>query len=72
MQAATQNKGLVQFDLPGLSGVQATDVHKAVLWLFVNRVTTAGAIDVYDVTSGWSEGTVTQVEHGSDCWSLTG
>lgn len=57
--APTQNKGLVKFDLSGFSGVGASDVQKAVLWLYVNRVTTGGAIDVYDVTTSWIENTVT-------------
>jgi hypothetical protein len=57
--APTQNRGLIRFDLSGLSGVAASDVQKAVLWLYVNRVTTTGAIDVYDVTSSWSESTAT-------------
>jgi hypothetical protein len=56
---ATQNRGLVRFDLSGMSGVSASDVQKAVLWLYVNRVTVAGSVDVYDVTSSWSESTAT-------------
>lgn len=56
---ATQNNGLVQFDLSSLSGVPAASVQKAVLWVFVNRVITAGAIDVSDVTTSWDEHTVT-------------
>src|SRR5205085_2418891 len=47
--ALTQNKGLIQFDLGAYNAVPAGNVQKAVLWLYVNRVTTAGAIDVYDV-----------------------
>jgi hypothetical protein len=57
--APTQNKGLVQFDLSGFSGVQASDLRKAVIWVYVNRVTTAGSIDVYDVTTAWTESTAT-------------
>src|SRR5262245_41998492 len=55
----TQHKGLVQFDLSGLSGVSVGNIQKAVLWVYVNRVTTSGAIDVYDVTTSWSESTAT-------------
>ncbi len=55
----TQNQGLIRFDLSALNGVQASDVQKAVIWVYVNRVTTAGAIDVYDVTSSWAEGGAT-------------
>src|SRR5678815_6131857 len=50
---ATQNKGLVRFDLSGLSGVTASDVQTAIIWLYVNRATTGGTFDVYDVTSSW-------------------
>src|SRR5438309_766076 len=57
--AATQNKGLIQFDLSGYSGVPSANVQKAVLWLYISRVTTPGAVDVYDVTSAWAENTVT-------------
>ena len=39
--------------------MQSSDVRKAVLWVYVNRVTTAGSIDVYDVTTAWAENTVT-------------
>src|ERR1044071_3214391 len=46
---ATQSSGLVQFDLSAFSAVTASNVQKAVLWVYVNRMTTAGAIDVYDV-----------------------
>lgn len=57
--AATPNRGLIQFDLSGFSGVQSSNVQKAVLWLYVNRVAAGGAIDVYDVTTSWVENTVT-------------
>ncbi len=57
--AATQNKSLIQFNLSALTGVTGTSVQKAVLWVYVNRVTTAGAIDVYDVTNSWGESTAT-------------
>src|ERR1044072_2342773 len=57
--APTPNKGLVRFDLSALSAVSGSDVQKAVLWVYVNRVNTAGAIDVYDVTTPWVETTVT-------------
>src|SRR5262249_38647890 len=57
--SATPNKALVQFDLSGLNGVLSTDVNKAVVWFWVNRVTAPGAIDVNDVTTSWSEGGAT-------------
>src|ERR1041384_515740 len=57
--APTQNIGLIQFDLSGLSAVAASNVQKAVLWVYVNRIITPGAIDVYDVTTSWPESTVT-------------
>jgi hypothetical protein len=55
----TQNRGLIQFDLSGLSGVAAGNVQKAVVWVYVNRVTVGGAIDIFDVTTSWAEGTAT-------------
>ena len=57
--AATQNKGLIQFNLSALSSLTGSDVQKAVVWVYVNRVTTSGQIDVYDVTSSWAENAVT-------------
>src|SRR4051794_29693087 len=54
-----QSQGLVKFGLSGLSGVTASDVQKAIIWVYVNRVTVAGSIDVWHVTSPWSESTVT-------------
>jgi hypothetical protein len=53
--AATQNKGLIQFDLSAWSGVSGSNVQKALLWVYINRVTTAGTIDAYDVTGTWGE-----------------
>src|SRR5215470_11001691 len=55
----TQNRGLIQFDLTGLTGVTGTDVQKAVVWVYVNRMTVGGALDVFDVTTSWAEGTAT-------------
>ncbi len=57
--ASPQNVGLIQFNLSALNGVQAADVQKAVVWVYLDKVTTAGAIDIYDVTTAWAEGTVT-------------
>src|SRR5262245_24929790 len=55
----TQNRGLIQFDLSGLNGVTGPSVQKAVVWVYVNRVTVGGAIDVLDVTTPWTEGLAT-------------
>src|SRR4051794_14825376 len=52
--AALQNKGLIRFDLSGLSSVASGDIQKAVLWVYVNQVTTTGAIDVYNLASAWT------------------
>ncbi|MBK7617450.1 MAG: collagen-like protein [Burkholderiales bacterium] len=52
--------GLVQFDLSTLpAGVTAGKIAKATLVLYVNRVGTAGKIEVQTVNSTWSESTVT-------------
>lgn len=52
--------GLVSFDLSTLpAGVTAGKIAKATLVLYVNRVGTAGKIEVQTVNSAWSESTVT-------------
>jgi hypothetical protein len=57
--SATPAKALVQFEVSGFNGVLSTDVKKAVVWVWVNRVIAGGAIEVSDVTASWAEGTVT-------------
>lgn len=51
---------LIRFDLgtvpPGTAGI---DVEKATLLLWLNDVSTAGSVEVYAITSDWSEKTVT-------------
>src|SRR5262249_4413669 len=47
------------FDLTGLNGVTGPNVQKAVVWVYVNRITVGGAIDGLDVTTPWAEGTAT-------------
>ena len=52
--------GLLRFDLGTLpAGATAAKVIKATLVLYVNRVGTAGAIDLHPVNGAWTEGTVT-------------
>jgi hypothetical protein len=54
------NTAFLQFDLSQLpTGITASQVSKATLTLFVNRVNTAGTISLAPVTSAWSESTVT-------------
>jgi hypothetical protein len=55
----TTSVALVQFDLTPLSGVQASNVNKAVMYLFVKSITTAGQITVSNVPTAWSESAVT-------------
>jgi hypothetical protein len=51
---------LLQFDLSVLpSGTTASQVSRATLRLYVNRVNTAGSVTVSPVTSSWTESTVT-------------
>jgi hypothetical protein len=51
---------LIQFDLSSLpSGATATQIGKATVKLYVNRVNASGAISVLPVTSAWNESTVT-------------
>jgi hypothetical protein len=57
---AAEYTSLVQFDLSSLpSGTLAASVSKAVLRLFVNKLTTAGTFNVVLVTSPWTEAGVT-------------
>jgi hypothetical protein len=52
-----QDDAYVKFDLSALpGGTQASQVSKATLRLFVNRINTPGTIDLYLVGSAWSEG----------------
>src|SRR5271154_2716745 len=54
------NTSFVQFDLSSLpAGTTVGQVAGATLRLYVNRVNTAGAINVLPVTSAWSEGAIT-------------
>jgi hypothetical protein len=50
----------LRFSLANLgSGVAASNVSKATLVLYVDAVLTAGHVDIYQVASPWSEGSVT-------------
>ncbi len=50
----------VQFSMAGLpAGMTSTNVDKAVLTVYVNKVNTAGSVDVRQVTSAWAENTLT-------------
>ncbi len=55
------NSALMQFDLTDMlpSGVTAAQVVRARLIVFPDAIATGGTINVYQVTSAWSEGTVT-------------
>src|SRR5271169_2407072 len=52
-------QGLLQFDLGSLPpGTTAAGVSGASLRLFVNKISTAGSINIYAATAAWSEATV--------------
>ena len=52
---------LMQFDFASLpAGTTSGSVAKATLFLWVNKIGSAGAIDIRTVTGAWSETTVTQ------------
>ena len=55
------NSALLQFDLTDMlpSGTTAAQVLRARLIVFPDAVTTGGTVNLYQVTSAWSEGTVT-------------
>ena len=51
---------LVQFDLTALpTGTTASQVARANLRLYVNRVNTPGAMDLHAIQAAWNESTVT-------------
>lgn len=51
---------LIQFDLSSLpAGTTASQIGKATLKLYVNRINTTGTVNVQPVTSAWSESAVT-------------
>ncbi len=55
------DSALLQFDLTDIlpSGTTAAQVLRARLIVFPDAITTGGTINLYQVTSAWSEGTVT-------------
>ena len=51
---------LLQFDLSSLpAGTSASQISKATLVVYVNRINTSGVVTVQPVTSSWSESSVT-------------
>src|SRR5207237_369812 len=53
-------KSFIKFDLSTLPlGTTGTDVKKATLKLFVDKVTTNGSFEVKRVTGTWTEGSIT-------------
>src|SRR6185436_15692026 len=52
---------LMKFDISQLlnAGVSSSEVSKATLKLYTTAVTGQGTFDVYQITSSWTEGTVT-------------
>ena len=55
------NSALIQVDLSTLPpGLIASDIQKATLTVYVNKVFVAGALDISQVNSAWFESTVTQ------------
>jgi Collagen triple helix repeat (20 copies) len=53
------NVAFLAFDLSALpTGLAASDIQRATVTVFVNRVSTAGAVDVFEITGGWSESSV--------------
>lgn len=59
---ATASEGLLSFDLTKLpAGTTGSSVSSAKLSIFVDQVTTPGAIDVYAASASWSESSVNGV-----------
>jgi hypothetical protein len=65
LTVSNNSSALLDFDVAGAlpSGTTAAQVVLAKLIVFPNQVTTSGTIDVYQVTSAWSESTVTYATH---------
>src|SRR5271155_4599397 len=54
------NTALLQFDLSTLpAGTASSQIAKATLTIFVNRVNNGGAVNLSPVTSAWTEAAVT-------------
>lgn len=60
LNISSTNTGLLQFSLAGLpSGTTSAMIDKATLYIFVNKVDTAGSLSVLPVSTSWSEAAVT-------------
>jgi len=60
LNISSTNTGLLQFSLAGLpSGTTSAMIDKATLYIFVNKVDTAGTLSVLPVSASWSEAAVT-------------
>jgi hypothetical protein len=62
---SSTSPGLFSFDIASVIpvGTTASQVSRARLIVFADKVTTAGPVNLYQVTSGWKEGTVTYATH---------
>jgi len=57
---AALKRSFLKFDLSALpAGITGADVQKATLRLFVSRLTIPGSFDIFKVTAGWDETTIT-------------
>jgi len=57
---ATLKRGFLKFDLSAIPvGITGADVVKATLKLYVNKLTTAGSFDIFNVTADWNETSIT-------------
>jgi hypothetical protein len=60
LHVSSTSTALIVFDLSSVpSGTTASQVSKATLWLYVNRIDNSGAISLKPVTGTWSELAVT-------------
>lgn len=68
------NSVLLQFNLADIlpTGITASQVTRARLILFPNKVTTSGNFNVYAVTGSWDEGTVTYANQAAVSASSSG
>ena len=57
--SAPGSAGLIQFDLSGLpAGMAATNISKATISVYVNKVLVAGGLDFAQISSPWTENSV--------------
>jgi Collagen triple helix repeat (20 copies) len=55
INVATGNSGLIQFDLSSLNGLTSSQIQKATMTIFLNKVLVGGGLDFALTNQAWSE-----------------